>query len=88
MPGAAPPLFVPGFGAMPGGGVPFGGFGGDFAAPQSETPFDVWVDQKVSPQALESLQFARDDVVEVVTATNGAVDGTALFKVAMAYAPY
>jgi hypothetical protein len=40
---------------MPGGGVPFGGFGGGFPAPQGETQFDVWVDQKMSPQAMESL---------------------------------
>ena len=85
-PGAVPPPFLPGFGGMP-GAAPFGGFGGGFPAPQGETQFDVWVDQKMSPQARESLQLTQDDVVEVVTATNAVVDGTALFRVAMAYAP-
>ena len=85
-PGAVPPLFMPGSKDLPGAAA-FGSFGGGFLAPQAETQADVCVGRKMPPQAMESLQLAQDGVVEAVAATKTAGHDSALFRVAVVYAP-
>ena len=54
---------------------------------QAETPEDTWVDQKLSPGALDATVLYQGDILEVAAAIQSLVDGTALSNLCLAYAP-